>query len=169
MSNVKLKLTIKSDQNNGDSDVGDFIMATDLRYWWQSYYVGDFFRYVGDFSSMFIKSAISILNRSPISFTCHLHILSPTSVIDFTQNAIIVRSWVCSELLTITWFFALNSDQIYAQLKMASYAQNLSSFWFFQDQVQSMDSIPYLLRSSSRWSLQFLIVNFHEFLTKQFF
>ena len=28
--------------------VGDFMMVTDLRCWWQNHYVGDFFRYVGD-------------------------------------------------------------------------------------------------------------------------
>ena len=34
----------------GDSDVGDIVMiVTDLRCWWQNHYVGDFFRYVGDF------------------------------------------------------------------------------------------------------------------------
>ena len=33
--------------------VGDFMMVTDLRCWWQNHYVGDFFRYVG------------VLNRSP--------------------------------------------------------------------------------------------------------
>ena len=36
----------------GDSDVGDFMMVTDLRCWWQNHYVGDFFRYVGDFFSV---------------------------------------------------------------------------------------------------------------------
>ena len=41
----------------GDSDVGDIMMVTDLRCWWQNHYVGDFFRYVGDFSN--------VLNRSP--------------------------------------------------------------------------------------------------------
>ena len=43
----------------GDSDVGDFMMATDLRCWRQNHYVGDFFRYVGDF--------LYVLNRSPTS------------------------------------------------------------------------------------------------------
>ena len=33
----------------GDSDVGDFMMVTDLRCWWQNQYVGDFFHYVSDF------------------------------------------------------------------------------------------------------------------------
>ena len=32
--------------------VGDFMMVTDLRCWWQNHYVGDFFRYVGDFLSV---------------------------------------------------------------------------------------------------------------------
>ena len=43
----------------GDSDVGDFMMVTDFRYWWQDHYVGDFFRYVGDF--------VNVSNRSPTS------------------------------------------------------------------------------------------------------
>ena len=34
----------------GDSDVRDFKMATDSTSWWQNHHVGDFFRYVGDFS-----------------------------------------------------------------------------------------------------------------------
>ena len=52
--------------------VGDFMMATDFRCWWQNHYVGDLFRYVGDF--------LNVLNRSPTSQTCHQHIWSPTSV-----------------------------------------------------------------------------------------
>ena len=28
---------------SGDSDVGDFMMVTDFRCWWQNHYVGDFF------------------------------------------------------------------------------------------------------------------------------
>ena len=27
----------------GDSDVGDFMMVTDFRCWWQNHYIGDFF------------------------------------------------------------------------------------------------------------------------------
>ena len=27
----------------GDSDVGDFMMKINLRYWWKNHYVGDFF------------------------------------------------------------------------------------------------------------------------------
>ena len=48
---------------SGDSDVADvvsdFMMVTDSRCWWQNHYVGDFFRYVSDSSSL--------LNRSPTS------------------------------------------------------------------------------------------------------
>ena len=44
--------------NLGDSDGGDIVMlVTDLRCWWHNQYVGDFFRYVGDF--------LNVLNRSP--------------------------------------------------------------------------------------------------------
>ena len=55
------------------------MLVTDLRCWWQNHYVGDFFRYVGDF--------LNVLNRSSTSQTCHQHIWSPTSVtnIDVTE------------------------------------------------------------------------------------
>ena len=64
----------------GDSDVGDFMMVTDFRCWWQNHYVGDFFHYLGDF--------LNVLNRSTTSQTCHQHSWSPTSVtnIDETLN-----------------------------------------------------------------------------------
>ena len=48
------------------------MMVTYFRCWWQNHYVGDFFRYVGDF--------LNILNRSLTSQTCHQHIWSPTSI-----------------------------------------------------------------------------------------
>ena len=54
--------------------VGDFMMVTDLRSWWQNHYVGDFFRYVGDI--------LNELNRSPTSQTCHQHIWSPNGLYD---------------------------------------------------------------------------------------
>ena len=45
----------------GDRYVGDFMMVTDLRCWWQNHYVGDFFHYVGDFLNVLnaIKSVTS--------------------------------------------------------------------------------------------------------------
>ena len=42
-----------SEVRNGDSDVGAFMMVTDLRCWWQNHYVGDVFRYVSDFLNVF--------------------------------------------------------------------------------------------------------------------
>ena len=59
--------------------VGDFMMVTVYRCWWQNHNACDFFRYIGDF--------LNVLNRSPTSQTCHQHILSPISVtnIDITQ------------------------------------------------------------------------------------
>ena len=56
------------------------MLVTDFGCWWQNNYVGDFFRYVGDF--------LNVLNRSPTSQTCHQHIWSPTSVtnIDITTK-----------------------------------------------------------------------------------
>ena len=50
----------------GDSDVSDFMMMTDFRCRWQNHYVGDFFRYVGDF--------LNLLNRSPTSCIGHQHL-----------------------------------------------------------------------------------------------
>ena len=69
-----------SHYDSGDSDVGDFVMATDLRCWWQNHYAGDFFRYIDNF--------LNVLNRLPTSQTCHQHIWSPTSVtnIDVTHG-----------------------------------------------------------------------------------
>ena len=61
----------------GYSDVGDFTMLTESRDWWQNYYVGDFFHYVGDFKCI----NLILLNRSPTSQSCYQHISSPTSVI----------------------------------------------------------------------------------------
>ena len=46
--------------------VGDFMMVTDLRCWWQNHYVGDFVRYFGDF--------LSVLHRSPTSWIGHQHL-----------------------------------------------------------------------------------------------
>ena len=43
-----------------------FEMVTDLRCWWQNHYVGDFFRYVGQF--------LNVLNRSSISWIGHQHL-----------------------------------------------------------------------------------------------
>ena len=52
--------------------IGDFIMVTDLRCWWQNHYSGDFLRYGGDFQC--IKSVINNSNLSPtnlVSNICH--------------------------------------------------------------------------------------------------
>ena len=53
---------------NGDSDVGHFMMGTDLRCWWQNQYNGYFFSNVGDFCNI-------SLNRSPTFHSCHQDIL----------------------------------------------------------------------------------------------
>ena len=45
--------------------VGDFMMVTDFRCWWQNHYVGDFFRYVSNF--------LNVSNRSPTSWIDHQH------------------------------------------------------------------------------------------------
>ena len=65
--------------------VGDFMMVTDFRCRWQNHYVGDFFRYVGDF--------LNVLNRSPTSKSYHQHIWSSTSVsnIDVTPKSFTMK------------------------------------------------------------------------------
>ena len=45
--------------------VGGFMMVTGFRCWWQNHYVGDFFRYVGDFTNV---------NRSPTFWIGHQHL-----------------------------------------------------------------------------------------------
>ena len=79
-------------------------MVTDFRCWWQNHYVGDFFRYVGDF--------LNVLNLNvPTSQTCHQHIWSPTSVTNidvaiFNPRYLVLECWLeivnSNELETIT-------------------------------------------------------------------
>ena len=67
---------------NGDSDVGDFMMVTDFRCWWQNhYYVVDFFRYVGDF--------LNVLYRSPISCIGHQHPESVTNISNLSPTHLV--------------------------------------------------------------------------------
>jgi len=54
----------------GNSDVGDFMMVTDFRCWWQNHYVVKFFRYVGDF--------LNVLNRQHPESVTNISNLSPT-------------------------------------------------------------------------------------------
>ena len=58
------------------SDLGHFMMVTDLRCWWQNHYVGD------------------VLNQSPTSQFCHQHISS----LKFVSN-IDVALW------TLSWYW----------------------------------------------------------------
>ena len=51
LKNSEFKIFTRSD---GDGDVGDIMMVTDCRWWWQNHYVGDFFRDVGDFLNVTI-------------------------------------------------------------------------------------------------------------------
>ena len=68
--------------------VGDFMMVTDLRYWWQNHYDGDFFDYLGDFflceyQDFYypnLKSVTSISKRSPRSQFSQQHEPLPTYV-----------------------------------------------------------------------------------------
>ena len=55
--------------------VGDCMMMTDFRCWWQNHYVDDFESV--NFESVDFESD---LNRSPTSQTCHQHICFPTFV-----------------------------------------------------------------------------------------
>ena len=43
--------------------VGDIMMVTDFICWWQNHYVGDFFRYVGEFLNVFNRSSTSWIGR----------------------------------------------------------------------------------------------------------
>ena len=52
-------------------------MATDIRCWWQNYYVGDRTIMLATFSLCW---RFYVLNRSPTSQSCHRNISSPTSV-----------------------------------------------------------------------------------------
>ena len=84
--------------------VGNFMMMTDLRCWWQNHYVGDFFRYVGDF--------LNVLNRSPTSQTCHKHIWSPTSVTNIDVTLTICQ-WLIglklgSIIIKVNWYDAMH-------------------------------------------------------------
>ena len=51
--------------------VGDFMMVTELRCWWQNHYVGDFFCYVDNFSMYYIghQHPESVTNISKLSST----------------------------------------------------------------------------------------------------
>jgi len=52
--------------------VGDFMMVTNFRCWWQNHYVSDFFRYVSDF--------LNVLNWSPSSWIGHQYPESVTNI-----------------------------------------------------------------------------------------
>ena len=78
-----------------DSDVGDFMMVTDLRCWWRNHFVGDFFRYVGDF--------FNISNRSPISQICHQDIWSPTCVTNINVASERGDNGVKYHLVKVIW------------------------------------------------------------------
>ena len=51
--------------------VGDFMMVTDLRCWWQNHYVGDFFRYVGDFLNVLNRSSTHLVSNIRHQHRCN--------------------------------------------------------------------------------------------------
>ena len=85
----------------GDSDVGGIVMLATLWWWliwdvttcrWQNHYVGDFFRYVGDFLNVLRCT----FNRSPTSRIGHQHLklvtntFGPTSVTNIDISNVFV-------------------------------------------------------------------------------
>ena len=56
--------------------VGDFMMVTDLRCWWQNHYVGDFSVIWWFFQC--IKSVTYILNLSPTHLVSNIHLQNPS-------------------------------------------------------------------------------------------
>ena len=55
------------------------MMMTDLRCWWQNHYVGDFFRYVGDFAMY----KIGPQHFKLVTNTFGLQHASPTSILPY--------------------------------------------------------------------------------------
>ena len=60
--------------------VGDFMMVTDFICWWQNHYVGDFFRYVGDFLNDVNRSLTSNAFLKLVTNIFGLQHPSPTSM-----------------------------------------------------------------------------------------
>ena len=92
--------------------VGDFMMVTDLRCWWQNHYRG-LFSLCWWFSQWF-KSVTNILNRSSASQTCRQHVWSPTSItkIDVTSLSPQNFSVLTNSVQNVQWFaqFTLNQS-----------------------------------------------------------
>ena len=59
--------------------IGDVMLVTDFRCWWQNHYVGNFFRYVCDF--------LNVLNRSPTSWIGHQHLKLITNTFDLHHRS----------------------------------------------------------------------------------
>ena len=82
--------------------VGDFMMVTDFRCWWQNHYVGDFFRYVGDVGHQHLKLVTNTFNLQHPSPTSMLpKILRPcwwrilVMKYDDDNVCIMVTDWKC--------------------------------------------------------------------------
>ena len=95
--------------------VGDFMMVTDWRYWWQNHYVGDFFH----------QQVTNILNRSATFQTSHQHILSPSSVNNINVT---VKSDAESCLIKGECIFIME-NRVYASTDRTKY--NLSILWAY--------------------------------------
>ena len=80
-------------------------------------YVGDFFRYVGDF--------LKVLNRSPTSQTCHKHIRSPTSVTNIDVSHQNIRM-LEPNLISAVFIFAFFSKLAFL-LKVLQSGRNFKS------------------------------------------
>ena len=62
------------------------MMVTDFRCWWQNHYVGDFFRYVGDFLYLLIgHQHLKLVTNTFISNIRHQHRCNLNPQIIFSQ------------------------------------------------------------------------------------
>jgi len=85
--------------------VGDFMIVSDLRCWWQNHYVGPTIWRLFSIFWWFpqcIKSVTNILNPSPTTQTCHQNICSPTcAVTNIDVTSIIIRSHLAWTILDL--------------------------------------------------------------------
>ena len=133
------------------------MMVTDLRCWWQNHYVGDFFRYVGDF--------LNVLNWSSTSGIGHQHLkLSPTHLVSNIrhQHRCNVRKPTSSSTLTISQIFRMHILPVYDRLPNFQF-QRLSikhskhrDEWLIKNLVSAMFN-HLKCNTSNIWLLWFVV------------
>ena len=94
--------------------VGDFIMMTDLRCWWQNHYVGDFSSFWWFWGS--ILSATNIPNRSRLVSSIKSVISSPTFAINIDVASL-------SESKVHVPFLIQNSNWVWVRLWKFTFSQ----------------------------------------------